>query len=61
LYLAPPLGVKQTSATTLGDEKVERLAYHIVKEFDDTFSRFGTKHHLSDERTDGQTDGIAVA
>jgi len=52
LYSAPPLGWShQIYATILGDEKLEWLAYQMLKKFDDTFSRFDTKH-ACDRRTD---------
>ena len=58
LYSASPLGMKPSDyATTLGDEKREWWAYQIRKNFDDTFSRFDTKHacyRQTDRRTELQ-------
>ena len=37
-------------------ENLEWLGYHVVKNFEDIFIRFGATHEL-DGRTDGQTPG----
>ena len=55
---APVRGVPVclNSATPFGMKKLEWLGYHMVKNFEDIFIRFGATHER-DGRTDGQTPG----
>jgi len=61
LHSTPPLGgwgSRWNSATqfaAFGTEKLEWLGYHIVKNFEDIFIRFGATHER-DKRTDRRTD-----
>jgi len=55
-HSTPPLGGSRwNSATPFCVEKLEWLSYHVVKNFEEIFIRFGATH----ER-DGRTDGHRV-